>query len=106
LSSALIAQLEALQVVAGDTAGALNAQGETLEVHVQDIPMHVREVALHGIHRGAVVALAIALVRSGLDLCLAEPGFLEEENPNDYQGLVDDFEGAGAIVADITSTEE
>jgi hypothetical protein len=37
---------------------------------------------------------------------LAEPGFPEEENPNDYQGLVDDFEGAGAIVADITSIEE
>jgi len=34
-----------------------------------------------------------------------EPGF-PEENPNDYQDLVDNFEGAGAAVADITSTEE
>jgi hypothetical protein len=77
-----------------------------LEVHLQGIPVHVREVALHGIHRGAIVALAIAQVRSGLDLCLVELGFPEEENPDDYQGLVDDFERVGAIVADITSTEE
>jgi hypothetical protein len=60
LSSALTAQLEALQIAVGDTAGALNAQGETLEVCLQDIPMRVREVALHGFHRGAIVALAIA----------------------------------------------
>jgi hypothetical protein len=93
-----MAQLEALQVAAGDAAGALNARGESLEVHLQDIPVHVREVALHCVHHGTVVALAIAQVRSGLDLRLAEPGFPEEENPNDYQGLVDDFEGAGAIV--------
>jgi peroxiredoxin family protein len=29
-----------------------------------------------------------------------------KENPDDYQGLVDDFGGAAAAVADITSAEE
>jgi hypothetical protein len=46
--------------------------------------MRAREVALHGIHRGAAVTLAIAQVRSRHDLRLVEPGFLEEENPDDY----------------------
>jgi H2-forming N5,N10-methylenetetrahydromethanopterin dehydrogenase-like enzyme len=43
-------------------------------------------------------------VRSGHDLRLLEPSF--PENPDDYQDLVDDFEGAGVTVADITSAEE
>jgi hypothetical protein len=77
-----------------------------LEVHLQDILVRAREVALHGVRCGAAVALAIAHVRSGLDLRLVEPDFLEEENPDDYQGLVDDFEGASATVADISSAKE
>ena len=40
------------------------------------------------------------------DLRLVEPGFLEEENPDDYYDLVDDFKGAGAAVANITSAKE
>jgi H2-forming N5,N10-methylenetetrahydromethanopterin dehydrogenase-like enzyme len=63
-------------------------------------------VALHGIRRGAIVALAIAQVHSGHDLRLVEPSFPEEENPKDYQDLVDDFKGADVAMADITSAEE
>jgi hypothetical protein len=37
---------------------------------------------------------------------LVEPGFPEEENPDDYQDLVDDFERVGAVVANITSAME
>jgi hypothetical protein len=79
---------------------------DAMKDHLQDASVRVREVALHGIHSGAVVTLAIAQVRSGHDLCLVEPGFLEEENLDDNQDLVDDFEGAGAVAADITSAEE
>jgi hypothetical protein len=43
------------------------------------ITPEVLQVALHGIHHDVVVALAIAQVRSGHDLHLVEPGFLEEE---------------------------
>ena len=71
-----------------DASSALNTQGNTLEAHLQDVPVRAREV------------------RSGHDLRLVEPGFSEEENPDDYQDLVDDFEGAGAAVANITSAEE
>ena len=67
--------------------------------------MCTREVAFHGVRGGATIALAIAQVRSGHDLCLVEPSF-PEENPDDYQDLVDDFEGAGATLANITLAEE
>jgi hypothetical protein len=36
---------------------------------------------------------------------LVETGFPEQENPDDYQDLVDDFEGASAAMANITSAE-
>ena len=45
-------------------------------------------------------------MHSGHDLGLVEPGFPEEENPNDYQDLVDDFEGTDATVVNVTSAEE
>ena len=37
---------------------------------------------------------------------MVEPGFPEKENPDDYQDLVDDFEGAGAAMVNITSAKE
>ena len=54
--------------MANDASGALNARGDTLEVHLEDIPIRVREVVLHGVHHGAAVALVIAQMRSGHDL--------------------------------------
>ena len=75
---ALTAQLEALQLAAGDASSALNARSDTLDARLQDVPVHAREEALHGVRRGAAVALAIAHVRSSHDLRLVEPKFLEE----------------------------
>jgi len=98
-------QLEAVQLAAGDSFGALNAWGDTLEDCLQDVPVRAREVAPHVIRHGATVAVAIAPVRSGHDLRLVEPGFLEE-NSDDYQDLVDDFEGASIAMVDITLAEE
>jgi hypothetical protein len=93
-------------LAAGDASSALNAQGDTLEVCLQDVPISAREVALHGVCHGATVALAIAQVCSSHDLHLVEPGFPEEENLDDYQDLVDDFKGVDAVVVNITSAEE
>jgi hypothetical protein len=57
---ALTTQLEARQLATGDASSALNAQGETLEACLQDVPVCTREVVLHGIYRSATIALAIA----------------------------------------------
>lgn len=42
------------------SAGVLNAQDDTLEICLQDIPVHAKEVALHSVRHGAAVALVIA----------------------------------------------
>jgi len=59
-------------------------------------------VALHGVRHGAAVALTIAQVCSGHDLRPLQPGFLDGKDPDDYQELVDDFEGAADAVAHRT----
>ena len=56
----LIAQLESLRSATDHAAGFVNARGAVLVVRLHDIPNHVREVALHGIHHGAAMALAAA----------------------------------------------
>jgi hypothetical protein len=77
LFSALMVQLEALQLAVDGAASALNTWHDTPVAHLQDIPVHVRDVALHDVCHGAAVALAIAQVRSGLDLRSVEPSFPE-----------------------------
>ena len=67
--------------------------------------MCTSEVDLHGIRRSVAVTVAISRVRSGHDVRLVELSFLEKENPDDYQDLVDDFEGASTAMANITSAE-
>ena len=46
--------------MAGDATSALNAWDDTLGDRLQDVPIHAKEVVLHGVHHGAAVALAIA----------------------------------------------
>ena len=60
LIAALMEQLEALQLAANNAAGALNARGDLLANCLQDIPVCTGQIALHGVHHGATVALTIA----------------------------------------------
>ena len=61
-------QLESLRSAADHAAGFVNARGAVLVVRLHDIPNHVREVALHGVHYGAATALAAAQARSSHNL--------------------------------------
>ncbi|XP_066316110.1 uncharacterized protein [Miscanthus floridulus] len=56
----LSAQLESLQLAAEYATGFVNARGAVPIVRLYDISNNVREVALHGIHHGAAMALAAA----------------------------------------------
>ena len=47
----------------------------------------------------------ISQVCLGHDLHLLQPGFPDGEDPDNYQELVDDFEGATDAVAHITLDE-
>jgi len=68
-------------------------------VHLHDIPNRVREVALHGVCHGAVMALAAAQARSGHELWLLSHGFLIVAHPRDHERLVEDFFDAANSVA-------
>jgi hypothetical protein len=48
------------------------------------------EIALHGVHHGATVALTIAQVRSGHELRWLQPSFTSGD---DHHDLVVSFEG-------------
>ena len=55
-------QLESLQLAANMAADAVNARGSLIDAHLQDIPARVQEIALHGVHHGASMALTAAQV--------------------------------------------
>lgn len=50
-------ELEALQLAANNAVGALNAWGDLVVSHLQDIPTHVGEITLQG-YNTPVVCLA------------------------------------------------
>lgn len=54
--SVLTVQLEDLQAVANTATSAVNAWGPSLVNRLHDVSVHVQEIALHGVHRGAAVA--------------------------------------------------
>ena len=87
----LSAQLESLRSAVEYAAGFVNARGAMPVVHLYDVPNRVREVALHGVCHGVVVALAVAQARSGHELRLLPHGFPATEHPEDHECLVRDF---------------
>jgi len=83
-------------------AGFVNARGAVLVARLHDIPNHVREVAVHGVHHGATMALAAAQVHSSHDLRLLPRGAPATGYLGDYERLVEDFFNAANSV-DLTS---
>ena len=67
--------------------------------------MRAREVAVHSVRHGVAITLAIAQVCSWHHLHPLQPGFPDGEDPDNYQELVDNFEGAAEAVAHITPAE-
>ena len=95
----LSAQLESLRLATDHVAGFVNTRGTIPVVRLHDIPNHVREVALHGVHHGAAMALAAAQVHSNHDLRLLPPGALVRGYLGDYERLVEDFFDAANSIA-------
>ena len=50
-------QLESLQLGPNVAADAVNAWGSPIAARLQDIPARIQEIAPHGVHHGATVAL-------------------------------------------------
>jgi hypothetical protein len=96
-------RFEALMAAGNAAADAVNAQGDSVVVRLEQIPPQVDEVALHGVRYGA--AAAFAAVRAytvvdmrGLDMTTSEViTAMEEES--------DEFAVEAAAIADATPAE-
>ena len=53
-------QLESLRLVVNVATVAINARGSLINAHLHNVLACVQEIALHGIHRGASLVLAVA----------------------------------------------
>ena len=96
-------QLESLQLAANTAVDAVNARGSSIDVRLQDIPVHVREIALHGVRHGASVALTMAQVQTRYELHAMETGFPVGDGPEEHKDLMEEFVVAAEAIVDITS---
>ena len=71
-----------------------------------DVPNYVREVALHSVHHGAAMALAIAQTRSGHERRLLPHCFPATDHPEDHEHLVKDFFNTANSVAFASQAED
>ena len=85
----------------------MNARGDTVAARLRDIPRHVWEVAEHGVHRGAAVALATAQYQSGHDFLQVEPVHLPLGSKDWWalEELADDMEMAATAISEDISIE-
>ena len=75
-------------------------------VRLHDIPNPIREVALHGVHHGAAMALASTQVYSGHELWFLPHGFSATAHPRDYERLIEDFFSVANSVAFISLADD
>ena len=85
---------------------AVNARVPLINARLHDILACVREIALHGVRRGASVALAVVQVQTGYELDTMETGFLMGDGPKEHEELIEDFVDAAEAIVDITSAED
>ena len=85
----------------------MNARGNTVAARLEDIPNLIREVAGHGVPRGAVVALATAQLEFGHDFLQIELVHfpLGSEDWWAFEELTDDMEMAAAAISEDVSIE-
>ena len=85
----------------------MNARGNIVAARLRDIPNRVREVAGHGVRRGAAVALATAQYLSGHDFLQVEPVNLPlgGEDWWAFEELADDMEMVATTISEDISIE-
>ena len=93
-------------MAAEHAAGFINARGAIPVIRLHDIPNHVREVTLHGIHHGAAMALAATQARFGHELRFLPHGFLAAAHPRDHECLVEYFFSATNSIAFISQADD
>ena len=99
-------QLESLQLAANAAVDAVNAQGCPIDARLQDIPVRVREITLHGVRHGVAVVLTVAQVQTGYELHAMETGFPMDDGPEEHEDLLKEFIMAAEAIVDITSAQD
>ena len=102
----MTAQLESLQLAVNTAIDVVNVRGSSIDAHLQDVLVHVWEIALHGICHGAAVALTVAQVQTGYELHAMETGFPVGDGPEEHVDLLEEFTIAAEVVVDITSAQD
>ena len=85
----------------------MNARGNTVAARLEDIPNRVRDIARHGVRRGAAVALATAQLKSGHNFLQIELVHfpLGSEDWWAFEELTDDMEMAAAAISEDVNIE-
>ena len=99
-------QLESLQLAANAVLDAVNAWGPLINVRLHDISARIQEIALHGIHHGASMALAMAQVQTRYELQAMEISFPMGDGPEEHEDLLEEFVMAVEAIVDITSAQD
>lgn len=73
---------------------------------LQDILERTREFTLHGVRRGASVALAMAQVQTRHDLISMELGFPMVDDPDTHEDLIAEFDEVAIVVTDIPPAQD
>jgi len=84
----------------------VNARGSPIDARLQDVPIRIQEIALHGVHHGAAVALTAAQVQTGYELHAMETGFPMGNGPEEHEDLLEEFVMAAEAIVDITSAQD
>jgi len=107
ISLVLESQIQTLHAAAATATESVNARGDTVATRLQDIPNCVREIARHGVHHGAAIALVTAQFETGHDLLQVEPVQLPlgGEDWWIFLELIDDMEMAAAAITEDVSIE-
>ena len=99
-------QLESLQLAANVAADVVNARGSPIDARLQDIPTCIQEIALHGVHHGASVALTAVQVETGYELHAMETGFPMGDGPKEREDLMKECGIAAEAIVNITSAQD
>ena len=84
----------------------VNAWGSSIDTRLQDVPVRVREITLHGVRHGAAVALTVAQVQTRYELHAMETGFPMGDDPEEHEDLLEEFVMAAEAIVDITSAQD
>ena len=99
-------QLESLQLAANAATDTVNVRGSLIDARLQDIPVCVREIALHGVRHGASMAVTATKVQTEHDLHAMEVGFPTDDGPEGYEDLIEDFIAAVEAIMDVTPAQD